>query len=79
VNTRSYTLDDGRTRVVAVVEGRAVTLHLTKYGEKASTLVTTSLSADEAYALGLFLVGNITPRKPPRNDQEENDERRPVR
>lgn len=59
----SHTLDDGKTRLVAVVESRNyVNLHLTKYGEAATTLVTRGLTADEAYALGIFLVANVKPK-----------------
>lgn len=61
----SYVLDDGKTRLVAVVESRScVNLHLTKYGELATTLVTRGLTADEAYALGIFLIANVKPQTP---------------
>lgn len=61
----SHVLDDGKTRLVAVVESATyVNLHVTKYGDTASTLITTGLTADQAYALGIFLISNVKPKTP---------------
>lgn len=61
--TKSHVLDDGKTRLVAVVENPTyVNIHLTRYGDTATTLITTTLTADEAYELGIFLIANVKPK-----------------
>jgi hypothetical protein len=58
---KSHVVDDGKTRVVAVIErGRAV-IHATKYGSASTTLVTASMSEADAHALGVWLTENARP------------------
>lgn len=60
-NVKSHVVDDGKTRIVAVIEGGHAVIHATKYGSAATTLVTASMRRSDAYALGLWLVQNARP------------------
>lgn len=57
-DARSYIVDDSKTRVVAVLEGKRAVLHVTKYGDKATTLITASMSQTDAAQLGFWLIDN---------------------
>lgn len=58
-NTRSHVIDDGKTRIVAVLEGgRSAVIHATKYGERETTLVSASMSQTDAAKLGFWLIEN---------------------
>ncbi len=57
-DARSYVRDDGKTRIVAVLEGQRAVLHVTKYGSDTTTLVTASMSQADAYQLGSWLIDN---------------------
>lgn len=60
-NVRSRAIDNGKTRVVVVIEGTSAVVHATKYGSAATTLVTATMRKADAYELGLWLVQHARP------------------
>lgn len=57
----SHVIDDGKTRLVACIEGNAAVIHATKYGYSSTALVTASMPKADAYQLGLWLIQHAKP------------------
>lgn len=59
----SHCIDDGKTRIVAVVEGERAVIHATKYGDQSTVCVTASMHEADARELAAWLLENTRPRK----------------